>query len=252
MTIDDLKALYSDYLGGQHGQIAIVGDFDQATIKSQLEEMFQGWTSPISYERVGEELFSVPGTRDRILTPGKANASYYAGYTFPLTDSDPDYAKLVIGNFVLGGGALTSRLGDRVRQKEGLSYGIGSAVHASSFDNYARMMIMAISNPENVPKLIQLIDEEVESLKSAGITDEELQRAKQGYLQSQQVRRTDDATLAGILAGTAYIGRDMSFYSKLEEQIETLSVADVNAALNRYVDLGRLVVVTAGDFEKEV
>ena len=56
---------------------------------------------------------------------------------FPMKDDDPDYPALVMGNYVFGGGSLSSRLGDRVRQKEGLSYGVGSFFSADSLDSAA-------------------------------------------------------------------------------------------------------------------
>ena len=57
--------------------------------------------------------------KEDIVTPDKSNAEYLAGLSFPLSDSDPDYAALRIGNFIFGGSTLASRLGDRIRQKDG-------------------------------------------------------------------------------------------------------------------------------------
>jgi zinc protease len=250
-TNDQIKSLYNDFLSGQHGQLAIVGDFDADEVKPVLNKIFDDWTTKSPYVRIAEKLFSeVEGGKRQVLTPDKANASYYAGLMLPLKDTSEDYSRLVIGNFVLGGGSLSSRLGDRVRQKEGLSYGVGSGFSASAFDPVARLTIGAIANPENTPKLVSVIEEEVTRWINVGITEEELQRAKQGYLQSQQVSRTNDGRLSGTLAGTIHSGRTMKYYTDLESQIANLKLAEVNEALKKHLTPGKLIIVTAGDFEK--
>ena len=125
----DFQKLYGDFLGSQAGELAMIGDFDPDEVRPLLEKIFEGWKAKQPYQRIEQIVFDkVTGGRQQILTPDKANAIYVAGETFALRDSDPDYAPLVLGNFIFGGGALSSRLGDRVRQKEGLSYGVGSNV----------------------------------------------------------------------------------------------------------------------------
>ena len=143
-----MQKLYGEYLGGHAGEFALVGDFDPAEVSPLLEKVFDGWTAKQPYERIEKVVFEkVPGGRQQILTPDKANAVYIAGEVFALSDSDPDYARLVLGNFIFGGGALSSRLGDRVRQKEGLSYGVGSLFSADSIDRRASLTMYAIYNP---------------------------------------------------------------------------------------------------------
>jgi zinc protease len=190
----------------------------------------------------------VPGALEQILTPDKANAVYVAGEVFPLKDSDKDYAAVVIGNYILGGGSLSSRLGDRVRQKEGLSYGVGSFISASALDARTSLTINAICNPKVIEKVNAVIREEVDRLLDKGVTEEELSRAKQGYLQQQQVARTSDRALASTLAQTLEYDRTMEYYAQLEKSISALSTAQVHDALRKYIDPKKLVVVDAGDF----
>jgi zinc protease len=167
-----------------------------------------------------------------------------------MRDDHPDYPALLVGNYILGAGALSSRLGDRVRQKEGLSYGVGSGLSAHPIDERARLTLFAITNPENREKLMAVIKEEVDKLLKDGITEDELAAAKQGYLQSEQLSRTSDAALAQILAGTLFASRTMQYHSKFEKDIAELDVAKVNAALRKYIDPARLVIAFAGDFAK--
>src|SRR5690606_1448631 len=117
-----------------------------------------------------------------------------------LSDAEPDYPALVIGNYILGSSGLSSRLGDRVRQQEGLSYGVGSGINAQSLDPRTTFTVYAITNPGNMGKVETAIREEIERLRKGGITAEELNAAKQGYLEEQKVSRADDSRLGALLA----------------------------------------------------
>src|SRR6202035_2262484 len=102
-------------------------------------EVLKGGRAKTPYRRIERPAVSgVPGDRIVIETPDKANAVYLAGLMLPLTDSDPDNVALEVANFLSGGGSLSSRLGNRVRQKEGLSYGVASLFGADARDRSAR------------------------------------------------------------------------------------------------------------------
>lgn len=251
VTLEELQKLYGQYLGGHAGQLALVGDFDAAAVRPLLEKMFAGWSAQQEWARIPREAFpEVDGQRVAILTPDKANAVYYAGIMLPMKDSDEDYAALVLGNFVLGGGSLSSRLGDRVRQKEGLSYGVYSGFSAESLDPAARLTIAAIANPQNMPKVETAVREELARLLADGISAEELAQAKSGYLQKQTVQRTNDSVLVSQLADTLEAQRTMAHYARLEQQISELSAEQIVAAMRKHFLPERLVAIVAGDFDK--
>ena len=251
VTVEQVRSLYRDYLGASHGELIIVGDFEPSEALSVLARTFEGWKNPQPYARI-ERPFQpdLKPTRETILTPDKANAIYFAGLTLAMKDSDPDYPALVAGNYILGGGALSSRIADRLRQKGGLSYRAASNFTASPLDPRGNLLIMAIYNPVNVAKVVSGVDEEVARLLRDGVTAEELKRAKDGYLQQLEVSRTNDNMLASSLAENLYIGRTMQFQADLERRSRRLTVEAVNAALRKYIDPKQLSVVTAGDFKE--
>jgi zinc protease len=185
-----------------------------------------------------------------IATPDKANATYIAGLTLPLRDDDPDYPALVIGNSILGGG-FSSRITDRLRHKGGLSYTAMSSFSASSLDTSARLMILAICNLANLPKVATDATEELARWARDGVTAEELERARTGYLQQQQVFRSSDAGLARLLADQLQVGRTMTFEETQEEQIRQLTPEAVSAAVRKHIDPDRLRSVSAGDIESK-
>ena len=181
-------------------------------------------------------------------TPDKANAIYYAALRLNLRDDDPDYPAVVLGNYMLGGGFLNSRLATRVRQTEGLSYGVGSQMQANSLDRDGQFLIYAIYAPQNVAKLEAVIKEELEKMLKDGFTAAELAEAKSGYLQGQQVSRAQDGTLATRLASYRYLNRTMAWDSGLEEKIGALTPAAILDAMRRHIDPAKLAVFKAGDF----
>ena len=107
---------------------------------------------------------------ETILTPDKANAVYIAGYGFPMRDDDPEYPAVGIGGYIMGGGFLNSRLATRIRQEEGLSYGVRGGFGASSLDKEANFSAMMIYNPKNLPRLEAAFREEVERAAKRGFT----------------------------------------------------------------------------------
>jgi zinc protease len=247
----EMQRLYGEYLGAPAGELAVVGDFDPDEILPIVKEMLAGWEPEHKYERLVQKVDpSVEGGFKEILTPDKENAVYFAAMAIPVADDHKDYPALVLGNFILGGGSLSSRLGDRVRQQEGLSYGVGSGFNASSLDPRAAFYVYAISNPDNMSKVRTAIREELNRILEEGVTEQELSQARSGYLQEQAVTRTNDGSLARILASDLQAGRTMEYWAELEEKIKAVTADDVVEALRKHIDPDELYVVAAGDFEK--
>jgi zinc protease len=251
-TYQQVAQLYKEYLGSQAGELTIVGDFDKVACLPLLQGMLSGWKAAKPYARITMPITSeVAGAQHTINTPDKANATYVAGLQFPLRDDEADYPALVIGNYIFGSGALASRLGDRIRQKDGLSYSVGSTFTASSQDKRAGISVMAICNPQNIGRVESDVIEELDRLLKDGVTADEVAKAQQGYLQARAVARANDAALAGLLSGLRHLDRTMTFEAELEKKIQALTPAQVNDALRRHVDPKKLVVVTAGDFPEK-
>ena len=229
-----------------------MGDFEVEPIKEALGQIFDGWDSTVTYERVSEPApDGIKGERIVINTPDKKNAIYYGALLRRMTDANPDYEALLIGNYVLGGGPLSSRLADRVRKKDGLSYTVGSQFRAESIDEQATFSIYAISNPDNTEKVATTIAEVIQKYFDDGIEDEELAKAMDSYLTKRKGGRADDRRLAGLLRKNLEVGRDMSFFSQSDQTMADLTKDKVEAAMKSFLDMEEMVIVTAGDFEKD-
>jgi len=248
VNLDQVKLFYKQFYGANTGELSVVGDFDAATLKKQITQLFGTWTAPEKFARVASLYQSQPTMNQAIETPDKANAVYYAGLQLQLRDDDADYPALILANYMLGGGFLNSRLAVRVRQQEGLSYGIGSQLNASSLDRVGTFMVYAIYAPQNLSKLETAIKEELERAIKEGFTAEEIAAAKSGWLQSRQVSRAQDAELAGKLSTYQFINRTMAWDAALEEQVVALTPTQITTALQRQLDLRQLNIIKAGDF----
>lgn len=251
VTIDEIRSLYENFLSNQAGEVAVVGDFDADEVKALLKTQLEDWETSEPYVRVDQDPHpEIAGSTKLIETPDKANAVYYSGQQYALADDDPSYAPLVMGNYILGGGSLSNRLATRVRQKEGLSYGVGSGVSAKSRDDRVDFTIYAITNPENRERLSTVIREELDRLRKEGVTEDELKMAKQAYLQKARVDRNNDSGLAAELVGTMFNGRTMKYLAEHEKQVEAATVDSVNQAIRSYIVPDKLVTGIAGDFAK--
>jgi zinc protease len=190
----------------------------------------------------------VPAIDQLIETPDKANAVFRAGLNLRLRDDHPDYAALVLGNYLLGGSS-DARLARRVREKEGLSYSVGSWLSASSQDEAGGFGVYAIYAPHNRPRVEAAIAEELRRALEEGFTAQEVEDARRGLLQARKMARNSDAGLAGRLAGYSAIGRTLAWDIAFEKRIAELTPAEVRDALRRHLALGKLSVVKAGDFK---
>ncbi len=251
-SLATIRELHASALGAKHGELTVVGDFDVSATRQQLLEIFSGWQQQDSYRRIVRRSDVKPkGNTQAIPTPDKASATYFAGLVFPMRDDHPDFAALQLGNFIFGHGSLSSRLGNRVREKEGLSYGIGSGLQVPAVDDRGLFYLFAICNPANMSKVDKAIREEVDLLLNAGVTVDELDAAKQGFLQGEQVARTEDANLAQILEESLDANRTLKYQADLEKRVAKVTPDDVVKALRKHLDTKRLIIVTAGDFREQ-
>ena len=249
---EDLVAFHRDFYGTADGEIAIVGDFDPAAVKRQLQELFAGWRSGRPYASIATAYTAVAPLDQRLAAPDKPNAVLLARHNLALRVTDADYPALVVANRVFGGGALKSRLGDRIRQKEGLSYGVSSGISADDSrtgkDDSGSFTIQAIAAPQNVDKVEAAMREELARLVAGGITAEELRDAVSGLLTEREQGRGNDGTVSGMLQDQLFFGRTMAFTAGLDDTYRALTLDQVNAAIRRHLKPEQLTVIAAGDF----
>ncbi len=248
-SLADAKKFYSDFYGASNAYLAVVGDFDDKEIAALVSDLLGAWKSPRLFTRVPSVYHDVAALNQSFETPDKANATVLVGMNLNLRDDDPDYAALVLGNYMLGSG-LNSRLFKRIRQKEGLSYGVGSSFNASALDKTGGFSGFAICAPQNATQVETAFQEEIARMLKDGFDDEEVKTAKSGWLQSRQVTRAQDSALAGALSYNLFINRNLLWDAQLEKKVSELTGDQIVAAMRKHVDPTRFTVIKAGDFAK--
>jgi zinc protease len=249
-NLDGVKSFYQNFYGASHAEFAAIGAVDAEALQKQLSTLFSGWQSKEHYAQVVSNYRNVPAINQSLETPDKANAVFVAVQPFKMDDASHDYPALLLANYMLGGGSLNSRLATRIREKDGLSYGVSSRLNVPVKEDEATFLAMAISAPQNTAKVESDFREEVKRALDGGFTDEEIAAAKSGWYQSRQVSRAQDNELAVRLASNAHWDRTMQWDADLEEKVSALTAAQIDAALRKYVDLAKISIVKAGDFSK--
>ncbi|TMG86308.1 MAG: insulinase family protein [Betaproteobacteria bacterium] len=248
--LDAVKDFYTRFAGGTHAEMALVGDFDPNVIKALLEELFGTWRSAAPYSRVPKPLVVKRAMEIREETPDKANAVLAGELALPINDTSPDFAALRVANYILGG-SPSSRLWERIRQRDGLSYGVYSSLEPNSFEPNTPLMVEAVFAPENLTRLRVALTEELTRAVRDGFTDEEVADAKKALLQERALARAQDSGLASELARQAFLGRTFAYAGEIDARIASLSTTEVNATLRKYVRPDAFVEVFAGDFAKK-
>ncbi len=249
VTLEQARAFHREFYGASQGELAAVGDFDAKQLTALVGELFGEWKSPAPYARVPQRFNDAAPQALALETPDKANAIFLAGQNLKLKDDHPDWPALMLGNFMFGGGFLNSRLATRIRQKDGLSYGVSSSLSAGPLDEVGSFYAYAIYAPQNAEKLEAALREELGKAMEKGFTADELQKARGGLLEYRQTGRAQDGGLARTLASYLYYGRTLEHDAALEQRMAKLTAEDVRQAMTRHVDVKKLTVVKAGDFD---
>jgi len=245
--LDEVKRFHAQFYGADHAELALVGDFDAAAVQTQLQALLGNWKSKAHYERLSSLPRAAKPGETTLQAPDKANAFYLAALPVALKDDMPDYVPLMLANKVLGGG-VKSRLFDRLRQKDGISYGAGSGLTVSAFEAVGMLKLYAIYAPNNLDKLKTGVREELARLVQDGVTEQELSDAKKSLQEDRKISRAQDASLAAGLASQLNTGRTMVFTEQTDAAIDKASLAEVNAALRKYIDPAKFLHVYAGDY----
>jgi zinc protease len=247
-TLEQIRKLYETQLSGTKGELVVVGDFDHDQTVRQVESLLKDWKTSTPYRRIDVSTVSTVAASSEVIdTPDKANAVYRAGHLLAQRYTDPDYLALLVGNYILGEPKV-SRLWDRIREKDGLSYGVSSSYDVGTLDVEGGFEFFAICNPANIAKVRNAMAEEIERFLKDGVTQDELDRAKKAILTDR--RTFTNSEIVGKLASDLVSGDSFSAHAERSRKIGELTVEQVNTAMRKHLQPKKLVIVEAGDFSK--
>ena len=250
LTLAQVQAFHERFLSARVGQLSLVGDFEPVQARAVIERQFGNWSGAATAQApIPDPYVALKPGMVKLNTPDKQNATLVWQLALPINDRHPDYAALMMANHLLGAGG-NSRLWNRLREKEGLSYSVYSAVDWSSRDANTRWFASAIFAPQNQPRIEQAMREELARALADGFTQAELDQGRAGLLSFRKLGRAQDARLAGAWAALMDLGRRFDESSKLDKALSELTLEQVNAALRRYLQPDRMVWGWAGDFSR--
>jgi zinc protease len=252
INLDDLKKYYAGFYGANNSLSVFVGGIDKNQVTSFLKNTFANWNSPSPFTEIKPQYFDVKTTTELIKTPDKANAVLAGNINLQLSQKDADYPAVMMANELLGGGSfMGSRIAQRLREKEGMSYGAGSFMNVRYKENEGTWGLYAIFNPLVKNRLDSALHEEIDRAINKGFTRDELSKSVKSLMESRKTFLGLDNYLAGQIISYMQNERDLNDFTDFENKTKALSVEEVNTALRKYFDRSKLVLVYAGDFDKK-
>ena len=251
VSVADIKAFYRDFVGANHAELGVLGDFDPAAITAQIDKRFGGWASKQPYTKLHEKAFDVAGTTKSVAIKDKEMTQLVFAHDLAMKDLDPDYPAFSLAGQVLGGDT-GSRIWMRVREAEGLSYGAGTYTSAGIDDDVGTFGGYAIVAPQNLAKAKASMLDEITKLLTGTVTEQELQRAKDAWIKSEDTNLSNDEWIVSVLANQQFYGRTFQVRKDLRAKIAAVTVADIARVAKKYLRPDKLIIVDAGDSTKVV
>jgi zinc protease len=244
-----LKQFHAKFYGAQSALASFVGDVDVDALSAVLAKGLGSFKSPEAYVRIAEPFRANEAGDSVTKTPDKAMAVMATGMRVPLKDNDADFPAMMMADYLLGGGFLSGRVPQRLREKDGLSYGAGTGLQASSFEANSLFFAFAIFNPTNLGKVERGFSEEVAKALEGGFTADEVKQGVAAMMQARETERSNDSQVAATLVQNLDVGRTFAFEGQLDDKLKTLTAQDVSGTLKKYIDLKKMSAVKVGDFK---
>jgi zinc protease len=248
VTLDDVKKFYREFYGASEGDIVAVGAMKTEDVQKAAAQLFGSWKSPSPYARIDSKYIAVKPINEKILTPDKQNAQFSGGVRIQMRDTDPDYPAMVLANYMMGGDT-GARLFERIRNREGLSYGAYSSFSAPADGDAAIFSVSIISNPGNSPKVETSFRDELKKTLADGFTQKEFDTAKAAYLDLRKLDRSGDPNVLRLILLRAEVDRTLDWDVQMDAKLAALTLDQVNAAFQKHVT-NDISIVQAGDFKK--
>ena len=206
------------------------------------------WNTARPYKRMITPFKKVTAINEKIETPDKANAQFLTAERFQMSQDDPDYPAIVLASYMFGE-PITSHIADRIRNREGLSYGANARITAPTEGDAATLTGTVTFNPSVGPKVEFSFMDELKKVYRDGFAADELAEAKKAYLEARIIGRSTDTALLNLISSHEQLERPFAWDVNLEDKIRTMTLDQVNAAFRKHIDPNGVSIVKAGDFK---
>jgi zinc protease len=244
LTRGDLTAFHLRYFTPATTTVVAVGDVDPDALVERVAAEFGDWTG---VRAAIPDVAAPPPRSERALVikpmPDKSQADVAYGFV-GLTRHDPDYYAALVMNNALGQYALGGRLGDSIRERQGMAYYVYSSLDAGL--GAGPLMVRAGVSAENVERTIASIDAELMAVLTDGFTRAEVDDAKRYLIGSLPRQLETNAGIAGFLLSVETYGLGLDHDVRLPQRIADVTHDDVARVSRRLLDPSKAVVVVAG------
>jgi zinc protease len=249
-TADDLRAFHRARYTGANLVLAIVGDVDAKSTIALVEKHLGGLEPGKRLRIAAEPATPAEAPSSEVITmPGKANVNLVLGSSSGLRRSDPDYEAALIANAALGQNALSSRIGRRVRDTEGLSYNLFSRYDLSDALDGIWFVNIAVA-PQNVAKALHSTREEIAKFAAEGATEEEVEIQKNFFAGNFQVGLSTNAGVASTLITAEKFGFGPRYLDEFPSRMRSVTRDEVNEAIKSRFYPDRLHLIIAGALDQ--
>jgi len=246
ITKDDMAAFARKVFNPANVVVAVTGDFEVPEMLAKLEKAFASWPT-------GERM-PLPPAPTATVKPGVYHAEkeipqgkVYIG-SRGITRDDPDYFAALVMNEILGGGGFTSRIMKTVRSDEGLAYSAGSGLDAGVWYPGQFRAVFQSKNA-TVALAIKLIEGEFKKMRETPVSAEELEVAKQSFIETFPRSFESKDAMLGIFVSDEWTGRDPAYWQAYRDNISKVTAADVQRVANRMLDFNKMAVFVVGDWD---
>ena len=249
ITIDDIRAFYETYYGTESMLITVVGDIVPDDVLKLIEQNLGDWqgASPSTIDLPVTPLQSGP-MRETISLKDKPNCDIVLGHASQLRRSNPDFIPAIIANRALGHSTLSSRLGMKVRDEMGLTYGITSGFSGSGIGDGPFTISVTVA-PENIDLAIDTTIEITNDYIAEGITETELADEKSSMSGSFKLSLATNGGMAGRIADSVLFGLGIGYLDEYPSIIAAITKDEVDEAIRKYIHPDVATTVIAGTFE---
>ncbi|MDA3861054.1 MAG: pitrilysin family protein [Melioribacteraceae bacterium] len=250
VTRDDVLKFYSNYYGPKSMIFVLVGDLDNAKINSSVEKYFSGWNGGVDIPQVEKSKQVTEGETLIVKMKEKTSATLYIAQTTGIKRTDKDYTALSIGNSIFGMGGFSARLMSIVRDDEGLTYGIYSVLSDDTYTD-GQFYISGTFSPDLLAQGYSSTMREFKRWVKDGVTENELKAAKTRAIGSYKVGLSTTRGIAGRLLSITQRGYEPSYMDEYSDQINNVTLEEVNAAIKKYINPDKVITVVAGTVTEE-
>jgi len=246
ITRQQIVEFYQQYYRPNRSALVVVGDVSHKEMAAALTKAFAKWERDESEHEEGPKV-PPPQRHDLKLDRNLTQANIVMGHE-GLLRTDPDFYAVRVMNHILGGGGLSSRLGDSIRNEHGLAYSVYS--YFSSGKNVGSFQVSMQTKNDTAQQAIALAKAEMERIRKGGVTDEELQEAKDYLIGSFPLRLDTNRRIAGFLGSVEYLGLGLDYPTRYPELIRAVTKDDVQRVANKYLRPDKLILVVVGNLAK--